>query len=143
MGARSGFPQNVVTGRDNIGNGRAAGQRPDEVLGVSPYVEGPDRLLRLTRAAYDTTALQRDRRFGTLGYNTLVGLSAFTWDASLHKVFKINEQHQITFRFEAFNWLNHTALGNPNANLASGNFGRITGLTVQPRNIQFGLKYNF
>jgi hypothetical protein len=143
LGWRSAFPLNVVTGRDNIGNGRPDGQRPDAVLGQSQYIESSDRLVRLNRAAYDTVAVQQQRRFGTLGYNTARGLSAFTWDASLHKVFAITEQHRITFRFEAFNWLNHTVLANPSANLADANFGRITGVAADPRNIQFGLKYNF
>ena len=86
---------------------------------------------------------EAERRFGNLGYNTARGLSAFSWDASLHKVFNVNEQHRITFRFEAFNWLNHTLLGNPTTNLAAANFGFITTLAGDSRNIQFGLKYNF
>jgi hypothetical protein len=143
IGARSAFPLNVVQGRDVVGNGRADGQRPDAINGANPYVTSSDVLLRLTATAYDADTPRLQRRFGTLGYNTVRGTSQFTWDASLHKIFQINEQHRITFRFEAFNWMNHTVFGNPSTSLADANFGRITAVAVDPRNIQFGLKYGF
>lgn len=143
MGYRGGFPLNVVTGRDNIGNGRADGQRPDAVSGQSPYLDSADPLVLLNRAAFDFTIVQTQRRFGNLGYHTVKGPDAFTWDASVNKWFTIREGHRLNFRFEMFNWMNHTVLGNPSTNGVDANFGRVTGVAVDPRNIQFGLKYLF
>lgn len=143
MGYRSGFPLNVVTGRDNVGNGRPDGQRPDAVPGQSPYLHSQDRLLVLNRAAFDFDTVRTQRRFGNLGYNTVVGPGAFTWDASVNKWFTVTEGHRINFRFEMFNWMNHTVLSNPVTNGSAANFGQITSVAVDPRNIQFGLKYLF
>ncbi len=143
MGYRAGFPLNVVTGRDNVGTGRPDGQRPDAVPGQSPYVTTSDRLQVLTRAAYDFDTVRLQRRYGNLGYNTIKGPGAFTWDASINKWFTIREGHRLNFRFEMFNWMNHTVLSNPTTNGSAANFGQITGVAVDPRNIQFGLKYLF
>ena len=143
MGYRAGFPLNVVTGRDNVGTGRPDGQRPDAVSGQDPYLAASDRLLLLNRAAYDFDTVRTQRRYGNLGYNTVRGPGAFTWDASVNKWFTIREGHRLNFRFEMFNWMNHTVLGNPSTNGVDANFGRVTGVAVDPRNIQFGLKYLF
>jgi outer membrane receptor protein involved in Fe transport len=143
MGYRAGFPLNVVNGRDNVGNGRPDGQRPDAVAGQSPYLDSTDRLLRLNRAAFDFDSVRTQRRFGNLGYNTVRGPSAFTWDASVNKWFTVREGHRLNFRFEMFNWMNHTVLSNPSVNGSDVNFARITSVAVDPRNIQFGLKYLF
>lgn len=143
MGYRAGFPLNVVTGRDNVGTGRPDGQRPDAVPGQSPYVSTSDRLQMLTRAAFDFDTVRAQRRYGNLGYNTVKGPGAFTWDASINKWFTVREGHRLNFRFEMFNWMNHTVLSNPNTNGSAANFGQITSVAVDPRNIQFGLKYLF
>ncbi|MFN7925983.1 MAG: carboxypeptidase regulatory-like domain-containing protein [Bryobacteraceae bacterium] len=143
MGYRAGFPLNVVTGRDNVGTGRPDGQRPDAVPGQNPYLSVADRLLLLNRAAFDFDTVRAQRRYGNLGYNTVRGPGAFTWDASVNKWFTIREGHRLNFRFEMFNWMNHTVLANPSTNGSDANFGRVTGVAVDPRNIQFGLKYSF
>jgi hypothetical protein len=140
---RSGFPLNVVTGRDNVGTGRPDGQRPDAVPGQDPYLSVSDRLLLLNSAAFNFDIVRTQRRYGDLGYNTIVGPSALTWDASVNKWFNLKERHRVNFRFEMFNWMNHTVLGNPSVNGSDPNFGRVTGVAVDPRNIQFGIKYLF
>jgi len=72
----------------------------------------------------------------------LRGLSAFTFDAALHKRFRIREGHHLTFRFETFNTLNHKVLNDPNPNASNPNFGQILGASGG-RNIQLALKYAF
>ncbi|MFN0169491.1 MAG: TonB-dependent receptor domain-containing protein [Bryobacteraceae bacterium] len=139
---RTGYPLNVTVGRDAIGNGRAAGLRPDAVPGVNPRVNGPDRLLVYNRAAFDVTGVIAQRRFGNLGFNTLRTPGAFWSDIALLKVFPITERHRMQFRFELFNWLNHAALGAPITNLADVNFGRITAGS-EGRSLQLALKYTF
>ena len=56
---------------------------------------------------------------------------------------KITESVTHQFRMEITSPLNRTVFGNPVTNLASGNFGRITGTAVSPRVIQFGMKLIF
>src|SRR5207244_12669993 len=53
---------------------------------------------------------------------------------------KINERFTHQFRMEMQNPLNRVVFGNPVTNFAAGNFGRITGTAVGPRNLQFGMK---
>jgi hypothetical protein len=59
---------------------------------------------------------QRPQRgkFGTVGRNEIVGPSFSQMDMSFFKNFAITEQHLLQFRAEAFNFLNHTNLANPN-----------------------------
>jgi hypothetical protein len=67
-----------------------------------------------------------------------------------------SEHHQVQFRFEAFNVLNHPSWSNPNGNILAGavfpgqpstnahqGFGTITGTTVPMRQLQLALKYSF
>ena len=87
---------------------------------------------------YSLSVLYQDRE-----QKPTVTKGTFTWDASVNKWFVIREGHRLNFRFEMFNWMNHTVLANPSTNGADANFGRVTGVAVDPRNIQFGLKYLF
>lgn len=141
-GWRSGLPLNITSGIDTYGNGRVTGQRPDDVLGVDSYIQQPANLLWLNPAGFNLAAPKAQHRFGNLGYNNLVGPTAFTMDLALHKTFFITERNQITFRAEAFNWLNHTTLGNPITNLSDPRFGTINSAGT-PRNIQLALRYRF
>ncbi len=141
-GWRGGNPLNVVSGGDYAGNGRSAGQRPDVVAGMNPYVEDHNTQIWLTPAAFSISGLQAQKRFGNLGFDALTGPSAFNMDTGLHKAFAIREGQKITLRIESFNTLNHTQFSNPTLTLNSVNFGKITG-AASPRLYQAALKYVF
>ncbi|MDQ2950196.1 MAG: carboxypeptidase regulatory-like domain-containing protein [Acidobacteriota bacterium] len=142
LGARSGNPLNVTSGNDLAGNGRSAGQRPDVVAGVNPYIETLSNQTWLNPAAFTTSGLAARKSFGNLGFDALTGPGAFTLDAALHKTFSVTERQKLTFRFEAFNALNHPVFASPISALNNPNFGKITGVGP-PRLLQVALKYVF
>jgi hypothetical protein len=81
--------------------------------------------------------------YGTLGRNILFGPGFANIDTSLAKGWRlpfIGEQGIIEYRFEAFNLLNATHLGQPTTGLTNPNFGRITGTSGDPRILQMALK---
>ena len=51
--------------------------------------------------------------------------------------------HNLELRVEVFNLLNNFNWGDPTVNFNSGQFGRITTMTGDPRIMQFGIKYGF
>jgi len=81
-------------------------------------------------------------RFGSLGRNVFHGPGDIIFDFTMMKRTRIGENKIIEFRSEFFNLFNHANFGNPNGNIGSANFGRIT-TTRDPRLIQFALKFSF
>ncbi|HTY62677.1 MAG TPA: carboxypeptidase regulatory-like domain-containing protein [Acidobacteriota bacterium] len=81
--------------------------------------------------------------FGNSGVGIALGPGQFNWDATFIKDTKIREGHTIQFRTEFYNVFNHTQFGNPDTTRSSPTFGQIAATTVNPRIIQFGLKYMF
>ncbi len=82
--------------------------------------------------------------FGTGGVGTQRAPSFFNLDASIGKKFRLTERQNIDFRVELFNIANHVSFGPPGRDITSlASFGQITSQVGTPRNIQFGLKYNF
>jgi hypothetical protein len=81
-------------------------------------------------------------RFGSLGRNVFHGPGDIIFDFTMMKRTRIGENKIIEFRSEFFNIFNHANFGNPNGNIGSVNFGRIT-TTRDPRLIQFALKFHF
>jgi hypothetical protein len=65
------------------------------------------------------------------------------WDFSILKDTKVSEGLLVQFRAEFFNGWNHTQFGDADTSLFPGEFGRITSLRIDPREIQFGLKFIF
>jgi hypothetical protein len=82
--------------------------------------------------------------FGNSGVGVILGPGQFNWDASILKTTRLFERHELQFRTEFFNTFNHPQFSNPGS-LAVGtaNFGQITNTSVNPRIIQFALKYIF
>src|SRR5262249_26709129 len=88
---------------------------------------------------------------GSTGYGNspigiILGPGQVNWDMSLTKATKIGgirEDATLQFRAEFFNAFNHPQFANPVTNVAAGNFGSITSTSVNPRLIQFALKYIF
>ena len=90
--------------------------------------------------------------YGDSGSGILLGPGQFNWDMSALKTTRITERQTVQFRAEFFNIFNHPQFTNPNAgqgaifslpDRASGSFGQITSTSVNPRVIQFALKYIF
>jgi len=89
---------------------------------------------------------------GNLGRNTFVGPGQWFADMSIFKNFKITERVGLQFRTEVFNIFNHTNFVLANSGQAAletthnqfpiDNFGQAGG-TLNPRNLQFGLKVKF
>jgi hypothetical protein len=91
---------------------------------------------------------------GSTSRNMLYSPGYQDFDMSLGKRFNMpyNEHHQLQIRFDAFNALNHTNLGNPTSNkyINGSNAGKITSSNAAPgsangggRELELGARYTF
>jgi hypothetical protein len=136
---RSGFPINPTDGI-NRANTNIGVDRPD-ATGLSQSLANPTAAKWFNTGAF---ILQPLYSFGNAGRNTIIGPAGFYCDFSTHKSFRMpKEGHELQFRWEAFNVLNHPAWGNPNATLTNPQFGQITSTNGNMRQMQFALKYVF
>jgi len=149
---RSGRPINVCLQNDNAGLGDSGiCERPD-IIG-NPILDKSKRTLNqwFNTAAFANPALGT---FGNGGRNPVRGSGINNWDLSIFKVTDIPwfgrhstwnaaESAKIEFRAEMFNVWNHTQFGDPGGTFGDPNFGVITGLGINPREIQFGLRLEF
>ena len=101
----------------------------------------------LNKAAFcPTPVIGNGTDYGNSGISILLGPGQFNWDAALVKTTKVGglrEDATLQFRTEFFNVFNHAQFSNPATNVALGNFGQITSTSVNPRLMQFALKYAF
>jgi hypothetical protein len=85
---------------------------------------------------------------GNLGRNTFVGPGNWFADMTMSKTFKLTERVNLKFDANAFNVFNRTnfilatAGGGANNKYGSSNFGQAAG-TLNPREMQFGVKFSF
>jgi hypothetical protein len=82
---------------------------------------------------------------GTVGRNTVHGPGMAQVDFSLMRNFKLpwfQEHSNLQIRAEAYNLFNRVNLNNFDGNLASGTFGKATGVFT-PRSFQFGARLEF
>lgn len=80
------------------------------------------------------------------GISVIRGPGQNNWNMALQKTTRvggINEGASLLFRTEFFNVFNHTMFKDPNSDSSSPTYGQITGTAVNPRIIQFALKYVF
>jgi hypothetical protein len=82
--------------------------------------------------------------FGNAPRNAARGPALYSMDLGIHKDLALGSSgRRMQFRIEAFNVFNRTNLGAPNSNRSNANFGSITTLAIQPRQIQLGVKVDF
>ena len=83
--------------------------------------------------------------FGNSKRNAVRGPWFWNIDMVATKEFRLpfGDQTKVQFRFEAFNLLNRTNFGAPNANRSAANYGTITTLNGEARQMQVGLKLMF
>jgi len=82
-------------------------------------------------------------QIGTMQTNFLVGPGLFQLDVNLLKRFKINERWAFYLRADAVNAGNHANFSNPDSNINSTTFGRITGTSTDARVIVLSGRLNF
>lgn len=80
---------------------------------------------------------------GTTGRNFFHGPGLNNWDIALSRFFKLAEDKQLEIRGEFFNAFNHAQFANPSGTFGTGNFGRVTNTTGNPRLIQLAAKISF
>lgn len=93
-----------------------------------------------TQCAYGPAAYGA---YGNAKPNSLRGPGYVDTDATLSKDFLIFREHKIGFRADAFNVLNHPSLGNPNNDINSSQFGAISSVRSQERQLQLSAHYAF
>jgi hypothetical protein len=84
--------------------------------------------------------------FGDVGIGNGLGPGQDSWDITLAKlttVGGIRENATLEFRTEFFNAFNHPQFGNPSLFAGIGGYGVISTTVVNPRLVQFALKYSF
>jgi hypothetical protein len=103
--------------------------------------------------------------WGNAGVGIIRGPGQNNWNIALQKDIKVRENHNVEFRAEFYNAFNHPQFNVPGGTVAAGSswpisptldaagsvqtrtstsvFGRITSTAVNPRLIQFALKYGF
>lgn len=84
-------------------------------------------------------------QFGNVPRGYFVGPGYTNLDFSIQKDTKISEGKVLQMRLEAYNAFNHTNFANPNGNVDSTNFGRITAIRsfTNSRLVQLGAKLTF
>lgn len=88
-------------------------------------------------------AIPAPGRFGTSGRSTMRAPGINNWDFSVFKNFELpGEGRQLQFRFESFNFFNHTQFGAPASGLPNPAFGVINSAR-DPRQIQMALRLSF
>ncbi len=87
----------------------------------------------------------RGTTFGNAGVGIVRGPDQSDVDLSLMKQFGVPvwEHARLEFRADFFNVLNHPSFSNPNLSASQATFGEILSESVNPRIVQFALKFSF
>ena len=149
--AQTGQPFSVGTGDDFAGVGPGSGQQLWNITG-KPQVLKQFTGTGGTGSWFNTSAFSAPAAgtFSPRGTrNQIYGPGFQSWNIALVKAFHVipnHDNHQVTFRAEAFNFTNHPNLDTPDTNPTSGTFGQVTqkGNTyASERQMQFSLRYQF
>jgi hypothetical protein len=114
------------------------------VVSGNPTLDGPSR-----DRWFDTSMFSVQDSFTPRSnpsfYDGLNGPSAFFADMTLTKSFRLNSRYRVETRVEAYNAFNTMVWDNPELNLASPNFGKLTRkrTDAQGREIQIGVRFAF
>lgn len=167
---QSGFPFTILSNRGTLNRGARSSTRntantsltfnqlANEVFGlrrqgngvffVVPGVLGPDgRAVANDGVAPFTGQVFFNPEAGTVGAlqrRMFSGPWNFNLNTSMQKTFQITERQTLQIRAEAFNLTNTPGFNlGAEQDINSANFGRITGVNIGSRSMQFGLYYRF
>jgi hypothetical protein len=106
----------------------------------SPSASGKSPAHWFNTAAYSIPPLGT---FGTSSRGVIRGPGAVNSDISLFRAVHIRDKATLQIRAEAFNFVNHLNLGNPDTGVEDSNFGVISSTSGAPRELQFGARVEF
>jgi hypothetical protein len=142
--ARAGTPFTVQTGSDAPGFGNVdgtGGDRPNiansSILGAT--VGDPNTSTQILNPA-NFSFLSVGQSSGNLGRNTFRRASIFNINASVSREWKWGRSYLLRFQAEAYNLANHPQFDQPQNNLTSPSFGKITNTLNDGRVLQLGLR---
>ena len=156
--AQSGRPVGISRNLDQAGVGPGSGNQyyaitrrpnlPHQFGSTGQYFEvgtgcGPSNTTCIFQPAAAGTFAGRGTR------NSVYGPGFNSFNAALQKGFHVipgHENHQLIFKAEGFNYLNHPNFDNPDSSPTSSTFGKVTnkGTTyASERQFQFSLRYAF
>jgi hypothetical protein len=141
---QSGNPFSIASGANNNSGTQQYNDRADFVSGQAfDMKQGPKS--HWLNEYFNTAAFANNApgTFGDTARNMFTGPYKNTMDLGIFKDFPIVERYSLQFRCEMFNGLNHPSYSTPGGTVTWGNFGEITGLAVNPRVVQFGMKFTF
>ena len=138
---QSGFPLTVTTSENRCQCGSI--NRPD--VSGDPRLSGEEQSVNQW---FDTSVFTMPAQFtiGNAGRGLFFGPGLVNFDVNIGKRFVVpmlGEGANLEFRGEMYNATNTPYFANPNTVLGQGTFGRITGVSSQPRQVQLALKLNF
>ena len=145
--AKTGLPFTVITGSDGPGFGNVDGSNGDRPNLIDPAVLGrtignPDTAVALlSRGAFGFISPAESR--GNLGSNTFRRGGISNMNAALARTWTVHSEWRTTFRAESINFFNTPQFANPNADLSSPAFGKITNTLNDGRTFQFTVELRF
>jgi len=135
---QTGQPFTVNTSFDANFDGNLT-DRLDTTNGLTLSDSRQQKIILNARPA-DLIALGSD---GRVGRNTFRATGMVKTDLTLMKNFRVREGQTLVLRMEAFNLWNRTHFGVPVRILEAPSFGRSVDTSLNPRQVQFALKYVF
>jgi hypothetical protein len=145
--AKSGFPFTVISGSDGPGFGNVDGSNGDRPNILDPSIlgrtiENPDTSQRLLpRSAF--SLIQPTDLHGTIGFNTFRRGGIRNMNAALARSWPLRSEASLTFRAESINFFNTPQFADPNPDLSSPAFGKITNTLNDGRSFQFTVQIQF
>ena len=139
VGTGFNFPTNFfLTGPGSFSSDPGESNVTSDVNGVPNLFSDPDAILNVFRFT----------RAGEVGSRNIFRTDMFfTLDVGVAKRFTLPvEGHTLTFRWETFNLTNSQFFSDNSLRLdpeSPGTFGQFTGISGQPRVMQFSLRYEF
>ena len=145
--AKTGLPFTVITGSDGPGSGNVDGSNGDRPNLIDPSILGrtigdPNTsAMLLPRSAFGYISPTDSR--GSLGFDTFRRGGIRNMNAALTRSWTLHSDWRTTFRAESVNFFNTPQFANPNPDLSSPAFGKITNTLNDGRSFQFTLQLQF
>ncbi len=145
--AKTGMPFSVIAGSDGPGFGNVDGTNGDRPNILDPSILGravnhPDDSARLLpRAAFGFIRPTDER--GNIGLNTFRRGGILNLNLGLSKTWSATGERRVTLRGEAINATNSPQFAEPNPDLSSPAFGKITNTLNDGRAFRFTLQLQF